>query len=42
MAGLSTSFVVNIDGQAVTWKVPGQRENLPVVKGRHSLRRGKA
>ena len=31
-------FVVNIDGQAVTWKVPGQRENLPVVRGRHSPR----
>jgi hypothetical protein len=28
-------FVVNIGGQAVTWEVPGQRENLPVGKGRH-------
>jgi len=27
-------FTVNVDGQAVTWKVPGQRENLPVVKDR--------
>jgi hypothetical protein len=25
-------FAVNVDGQTVTWKVPGQRENLPVVK----------
>ena len=29
-------FVINIDGQAVTWKVPGQRENLPLVKGQDS------
>ena len=29
-------FTVNVDGQAVTWKVPGQRENLPVVKGQDS------
>lgn len=27
-------FTVNVDGQTVTWKVPGQRENLPVVKDR--------
>jgi hypothetical protein len=27
-------FTVNVDGQSVTWKVPGQRENLPVVKDR--------
>lgn len=29
-------FTVNVDGQAVTWKVPGQPENLPVVKDRDS------
>ena len=29
-------FTVNVDGQAVTWKVPGQRENLPVAKGQDS------
>src|SRR4030042_7151516 len=28
-------FVVNIDGQAVTWKVKGVRENVPLVDGRH-------
>jgi hypothetical protein len=28
-------FTLNVDGQEVTWKVPGQRENLPVVQGRH-------
>ena len=33
-------FTVNIDGQAVTWKVPGQRENLPVVKDRDSQDEG--
>ena len=33
-------FVLNIDGQAVTWKAPGQRENLPVVKGRGSQDEG--
>ena len=33
-------FVLNIDGQAVTWKVPGQRENLPVVSDRHSQDEG--
>lgn len=33
-------FVLNIDGQAVTWKVPGQRENIPVVKDRHSQDEG--
>jgi hypothetical protein len=33
-------FVVNIGGQAVTWKVPGQRENLPVVRDRHSQDEG--
>jgi hypothetical protein len=27
-------FTVNVDGQAVTWQVPGQRENLPVMKDR--------
>lgn len=29
-------FVINIDGQAVTWKVPGQQETVAVTKGRHS------
>ena len=33
-------FVLNIDGQAVTWKVPGQRENIPVVRDRHSQEEG--
>jgi len=33
-------FTVNVDGQAVTWKVPGQRENLPVVKDRDSQDEG--
>lgn len=33
-------FTVNIDGQAVTWKVPGQRENLSVVQGRDSQDEG--
>ncbi|MBU4447923.1 MAG: hypothetical protein KKD99_04990, partial [Proteobacteria bacterium] len=33
-------FTLNIDGQAVTWKVPGLRENLPVVKDRHSQDEG--
>ena len=33
-------FVMNIDGQAVTWKVPGQRENIPVVRDRHSQDEG--
>ena len=28
-------FVVNIDGQAVTWEAKGVRENSPIVKGRH-------
>jgi len=28
-------FTINVDGQEVTWKVPGQRENLPVGNGRH-------
>ena len=28
-------FVLNIDGQAVTWEVKGVRENSPIVKGRH-------
>lgn len=28
-------FTMNIDGQAVTWKVRGVRENSPVVNGRH-------
>ena len=35
------SFVVNIDGQAVTWTVPGQPENLPVENGRHFPEEGK-
>ncbi len=34
------SFVLNIDGQAVTWKVPGQRENIPVLRDRHSQEEG--
>jgi hypothetical protein len=34
------SFVLNIDGQAVTWKVPGQRENIPVLRDRHSKEEG--
>ncbi len=38
--GPSYHFVVNIGGQAVTWKVPGQRENLPVVRDRHSQDEG--
>jgi hypothetical protein len=29
-------FILNIDGQGVTWKVPGQRENIPVVRDRHT------
>ena len=33
-------FTVNVDGQAVTWKVPGQRDNLPVVKDRDSQDEG--
>jgi hypothetical protein len=33
-------FTVNVDGQAVTWKVPGQRENLPVARDRHSQDEG--
>ncbi|MDP3181360.1 MAG: hypothetical protein Q8M54_00920 [Desulfobaccales bacterium] len=33
-------FVFNIDGQAVTWEAPGQRENLPVVSDRHSQDEG--
>lgn len=33
-------FTVNVDGQAVTWKVPGQRENLSVVKDRDSQDEG--
>jgi len=33
-------FTVNVDGQVATWKVPGQRENLPVVKNRHSRDEG--
>ena len=28
-------FVVNIDGQAVTWEVKGVRENSPIVNSRH-------
>lgn len=28
-------FVVNIDGQAVTWEAKGVRENSPIVDGRH-------
>jgi len=28
-------FVLNIDGQAVTWQVKGVRENSPIVNGRH-------
>ena len=28
-------FVVNIDGQAVTWEVKGVRENSPIVNGLH-------
>jgi hypothetical protein len=28
-------FVVNIDGQAVTWEVKGVRENAPIVNGEH-------
>ncbi len=36
MAGPFYHFTVNVDGQAVTWKVPGQRENLLVVQGQHS------
>jgi hypothetical protein len=28
-------FVLNIDGQAVTWEVKGVRENSPIVNGRH-------
>jgi hypothetical protein len=28
-------FMVNIDGQAVTWEVKGVRENSPIVNGRH-------
>jgi hypothetical protein len=28
-------FTVDINGQGVTWEVPGQRENLPVENGRH-------
>ncbi len=34
------SFVLNIDGQAVTWKVPGQRENIPMLRDRHSKEEG--
>jgi len=34
------TFVLNIDGQVVTWKVPGQRENIPVVRDRHSQDEG--
>jgi hypothetical protein len=33
-------FILNIDGQSVTWKVPGQRENIPVVSERHSQDEG--
>jgi hypothetical protein len=33
-------FIFNIDGQAVTWKAAGQRENLPVVQDRHSQDEG--
>jgi hypothetical protein len=33
-------FVINIDGQAVTWKVPGQRENISLVRGQHSQDEG--
>jgi hypothetical protein len=33
-------FVLSIDGQEVTWKVPGQRENLSVAKDRHSQDEG--
>ena len=34
------SFVLNVDGQAVTWKVPGQRENIPLLRDRHSQEEG--
>ena len=34
------SFVLNIDGQVATWKVPGQRENIPVLRDRHSKEEG--
>jgi hypothetical protein len=33
-------FVINIDGQAVTWKVPGQRENISLARGQHSQDEG--
>jgi len=33
-------FILNIDGQAVTWDAPGQRENIPVVGNRHSQDEG--
>ena len=33
-------FVINIDGQAVTWKVPGQRESISLVRGQHSQDEG--
>jgi hypothetical protein len=28
-------FVVNIDGQSVTWEVKGVQENAPIVNGKH-------
>ena len=34
------TFVLNVDGQAVTWKVPGQRENIPLRRDRHSPEEG--
>lgn len=33
-------FILNIDGQAVTWDAPGQREKIPVVGDRHSQDEG--
>ena len=33
-------FILNIDGQAVTWDAPGQRENIPVVDDQHSQDEG--
>jgi hypothetical protein len=33
-------FVINIDGQAVTWKVAGQRENISLARGQHSQDEG--
>jgi hypothetical protein len=33
-------FILKIDGQAVTWQVPGQREDLPVVRERHAQDEG--